>query len=319
MTATSVEPGRLPMSGLTAPIPAQVGAAQLNTRIFSQASPPLSAEDLPLGPGDLIEVSVFEVPELSNIKARIPLTGQISYPLIGALRAAGRTPGQLQEDIRTRLQDKYMHDPQVSVFVVEQRAHRISVLGAVRKGGAFTFTGPLRLADALAMAEGLAENADHILYLTRRAPPESGVAQAMTVIDLEDLARGNDGLNVELQAGDVIHVPAAGSFYVGGEVEKPGTFLLKGRTTLDQAIVAAGGLRNVAEWSDVRIYRAAPDGSTQVMKYDINDIEAGRPAPEILRNDVVLVGKSGRKSVAYGLLDFFKSIINIGVGVSRGY
>jgi protein involved in polysaccharide export with SLBB domain len=89
---------------------------------------------------------------------------------------AGRTAADLEEDIRKRLQQKYMHDPQVSVFVHERRSQRVSVLGAVKKGGVVELSGRLRLADALAMAEGLTDDADQIVYLFRRAPREAVAA-----------------------------------------------------------------------------------------------------------------------------------------------
>jgi polysaccharide export outer membrane protein len=332
---------KLPLTELpSGPIPTLSNVAALNSRILSQVSSPMSAEDLPLGPGDLIEVSVFEVEELSKLKIRVPLNGKIMFPLLGSLNAAGRTPVQIEDDIRTRLQQKYMHDPHVSVFVLEQKSHRISIIGAVRKGGVHTFTGPMRLADALAMAEGLTDEADHVIYLIRRvptgtiararagepvparagAPPPDAQAEEITVaIDLDALAGGKEDLNVPLQASDVIHVPRAGSFYVGGEVAKPGTFPLKSKTTLDQAILAAGGVRNIADWSDVRIYRTNTSGKQDILTFDLNELEKGKAGPEIQRNDVVLVGKSGAKTFAYGVIDFVKSIFNIGVGVSRGF
>ena len=69
--------------------------------------------DLPLGAGDLIEVSVFDVPELSQIKVRIPNSGQVSLPLIGGVTATGLTAVQLQAGIADQLKAKLMHDPQV--------------------------------------------------------------------------------------------------------------------------------------------------------------------------------------------------------------
>src|SRR4026208_191093 len=94
--------------------------------------------DLPIGAGDLIEVSVFEVEELSKIRLRVPLRGWVSLPLLGQIEAAGRTTAQLEDDIRDRLERRFMHDPQVSVFIHEHNSQRVSVIGAVRRGGVFT-------------------------------------------------------------------------------------------------------------------------------------------------------------------------------------
>ncbi|MGH7334125.1 MAG: polysaccharide biosynthesis/export family protein, partial [Candidatus Rokuibacteriota bacterium] len=86
-------------------------ASALNCSLLTQTTPPAEEGDLPLGPGDLIEVAVFEVPEFDKLKIRIPNGGTITLPLIGAMPAAGLTPSELQSAIRLRLQEKYIHTP----------------------------------------------------------------------------------------------------------------------------------------------------------------------------------------------------------------
>src|SRR5262249_12335985 len=202
-----------------------------------------------------------------------------------------------EEEIRSRLQKKFMHDPQVSVFLQEHNSQRISVIGAVRKGGVINLNRPLRLADALALAEGLTDDADRLVYVIRRVPmsavpagmdagagskgapaPRDGTAEVMAPIDLSELANGREDLNVALRAGDVVHVPRAGSVYVGGSVEKPGSLLLKGKTTVQQAILAAGGVKDVANWGDIRLYRKSAAGKVEVTTYDLEAFEEGKPA-----------------------------------------
>lgn len=224
-------------------------ADRLNARLFRRAVPPGTPGDLPLGPGDLIEISVVNMLELSGRKFRVPRDGSINLPLVGAVPVSGRSAAELEEDLRQRLQQRYMHNPQVSVFVHERRSQRISALGAVRKGGVLELSGRLRLADALAMAEGLADDADHVVYLFRRAPAEAvasvqgrrgdvadaaapgqapEMAEVMTAIGLEAIANGSEELNIPLEAGDVIQVPRAGWVCVGGSVVRPGSIPLAG-------------------------------------------------------------------------------------------
>jgi polysaccharide export outer membrane protein len=325
----SADPGRPPTEAGSA------SAAALNLRLMEQAARSSEESDLPVGTGDLLEISVFEVEELSKIRLRVPGRGAISLPLIGQIQAAGRTTAELEEEIRVRLQRKFMHDPQVSVFLQEHNSQRISVIGAVRKGGVFNLNRPLRLADALALAEGLTEEADRQVYVIRRAPigtvtaaagggpapagasPPKGdaIAEVMAPIDLSELADGREDLNVALRSGDVVHVPRAGSVYVGGSVERPGSFLLRGKTTAQQAILAAGGVKDVADWSDVRLYRKAPSGTVEVTVYDLDAFEQGKPAPELQRNDVVVVGKSAGKAFFYGFIDFFKGALGVAKGI----
>ncbi len=333
-------PGQ-PVTGGTAPplppgVPLDGGAAVLNSRLLNHVSPPTGDTDLPIGAGDMIEVSVFEVEELSKLKLRVPLRGTITLPLLGAISAAGRTPIELEDEIRQRLQQKYMHNPQVSVFVHEHQSQRISVIGAVRKGGVYALTSRLRLADALALAEGLTDDADQVVYLIRRLPagtvaraqagagtarasvpslPGAGTEDVMAAIDLEALAAGREELNVGLEAGDVIHVPRAGSYYVGGSVERPGSFFLKAKTTVQQAILAAGGVKDVADWEDIRLYRAKTGGEREVLTFSLKNFEKGQGAPELQKSDVVIVGKSGSKAFWYGFVNFFKGVFGLSKGL----
>jgi polysaccharide export outer membrane protein len=103
--------------------------------------------------------------------------------------------------------------------------------------------------------------------------------------------------------------------YVGGSVERPGSFLLRGKTTVQQAILAAGGVKDVADWGDVRLYRKASSGEVEVTAYDIEAFEQGKPAPELQRNDVVVVGKSAGKAFFYGVIDFFKGALGVAKGI----
>jgi polysaccharide export outer membrane protein len=334
-----------------------VGAARMTAGsrggIFRQAAGATAAPaDLPLGPGDLLEISVVDMPEMSGRRVRIPRQGTVNLPLLGEVMVAGRTSAEVEEDLRKRLQEKYMHDPQVAVFVHERRSQRVSVLGAVKKGGVFELSGRMRLADALAMAEGLTDDADQVIFLFRRAPsdvvaraaaqggaraqaasaqnaPATGQQQStpaegarpgeltdvMTTVDLEAIAAGNEELNVPLEAGDVIQVPRAGSVYVGGSVVKPGPVQLRGRTTVHQAIVAAGGPTNVAAWGDVRLYRKKPDGQVEIKTFDLDEFEAGKEVPVVQKNDVVVVGKSAIKAFFYGSLDLLRGVFGVGVGL----
>ena len=347
-----------------APAPGAAGSAgggdmsSLNRKLLQRGRPTQPAGDLPLGAGDLIEVSVVDLPELSARKVRVPREGGVKLPLLGEVPVAGQTASAVEEDLRARLQKTYMHDPQVTVFVHERRSQRISVLGAVRKGGLLELSGSVRLADALAMAEGLADDADHVVYLFRRVPadvaaqaaqasPETpglaktvpatalakpdaeaakagpgsqgggapAMADVMTTIDLEKIANGNEEFNVPLEAGDVIQVPRAGAIYVGGQVTKPGSFVLKGKTTVHQAILAAGGPTNIAALKDVRLYHTKPDGAITVDNLSLDKFEEGQASPEVKKNDVVVVGKSTGKAIFYGTLDFVRGVF----GMSKGF
>lgn len=107
-----------------------------------------------IGANDLIEINVFQVAELGRA-VRVNTQGQISLPLIGTLQAGGRTVAELEKDIAARLQQSYIQDPQVTIFIKEFTSQRVTVEGAVRKPGIYALTGKTSLLQALAMAEGL--------------------------------------------------------------------------------------------------------------------------------------------------------------------
>ena len=259
----------------------------------------------------------------------------MSLPLLGVLKATGRSARQLEDEIRGRLQ-RYMHDPQVSVFVQEYKSQQVSVFGAVKNGGVYPLVSRIRVTDALAMAGALNDDADPVIYLIRRGPIRADASPAasprseetavpadarttveeevMIPLNLESIITQKKDANLVLQAGDAIHVPRAGSYYVGGDVTKPGSFVLKGRTSLQQAIVSAGGVKPTADWDDVRVYRQNADGEARVLKFSLNDVETSESAKvfEIQKNDVVVLGQSGLKAFGYGVLQF----IRFGVGAS---
>ncbi|ACD82627.1 Periplasmic protein involved in polysaccharide export, contains SLBB domain of b-grasp fold [Methylacidiphilum infernorum V4] len=164
------------------PATAEDANSKINEIILMQASQTADKEGVPLGDGDLLEIHVADLPELSNIKTRITPAGTILLPLLGQIQVEGLTAEELHAFLKTKLGEKYLRDPQVSVSVVEMKSHRISVMGAVYKPGVYEMTNQLRVVDALGMAGGLREDASTTIYLIRspkkrkaeNSPPKAG-------------------------------------------------------------------------------------------------------------------------------------------------
>lgn len=303
----------------------------LNSRILAMANTATSLRDYSIGPSDLLEISIFDIPELSKIKTRVASEGHITLPLVGTVEAGGKTAMELEETLKTELASKYIRNPQVSVFLLEYHSQRISVLGAVKKPGVFEVSGSRTLVDMLSMAEGLTEQADQVVFLMRKVAKTSGpgtpgspqqsasdgksAQEAVVEIHLDDLlVEGKEELNVRLQAGDVVHVPKAGSVFVGGSVNKPGAYFLKGRAvTVDQAIIEAGGVSHVADFENVKIFRERGGQRKEIIEVKLSEIEQGKKGPLVMKNDVILVGKDGVKAFWFGVLDLVR------VGVGLGY
>lgn len=112
-----------------------------------------------IGPQDLLEVNVFQVAEL-NRTVRVNTSGDISLPLIGVMKAGGRTVQELEADIAKSLDAKFLQNPQVTVFVKEFTSQRVTLEGAVKTPGIYPLTGKTTLLQAIAMAQGLDPLAD---------------------------------------------------------------------------------------------------------------------------------------------------------------
>ncbi len=107
-----------------------------------------------IGQGDLLAVNVFQVPDLSSDQVRVDTSGDISLPLIGPLRAEGKTSLELSEDIRAQLAQRYLRDPRVSVGVQETASEKVTIDGAVTEPGVYQMKGQTTLMQAIAMAKG---------------------------------------------------------------------------------------------------------------------------------------------------------------------
>lgn len=169
-------------------------------------TPKPSIDDYRLGMHDLIEISVFQVPELSRT-VRVNAAGKVSLPMIGTVVAGGLTTGELEEEIAKKLAANYLQDPQVSVFVKEGVSQRVVIEGHVKKNGVFALAGRTTLLQAIAMAEGLGPLANENEVKIFRQLDDG--RKEMLVFDLENIrigraedpvVKGNDVVVVEASA-----------------------------------------------------------------------------------------------------------------------
>lgn len=118
-----------------------------------------SQRDYRIGPFDRLEIDVFGVEELRR-EVQADASGRVSFPLAGSIEAGGMTPGQLAEEISTRLRGNYVRDPQVTVNLRETASSLVTVEGAVREPGTYPVLGRMTLVRAIAAAKGVSETAD---------------------------------------------------------------------------------------------------------------------------------------------------------------
>jgi polysaccharide export outer membrane protein len=296
--------------------------AETNQRIHQLASAfEVRGSDYRIGSGDLLRIEVFDVPDLSR-EVRVSESGFISLPLLPVrVRAGGLTAFQLEEKLAELLQaNGLVRNPQVSVFVKEQRSQPITVIGAVRNPLVYQAIRQTTLLEVLSQAGGIADDAGSVVIVTRPSPapaepaeagaaPEDGnsaeAAQAQTiVIKLRDLLESGDPrYNIPLQGGDVVSVPRAGIVYVVGAVEQPGGFVLQTDSeemTALKAIALARGLSSTARPDDAVVLRKDPvSGQKTEIEVDLKKVMA-RKAEDIrlYPNDILFVPDStGKKAL----------------------
>ena len=113
-------------------------------------------QDYQIGPHDLLEIEVFRVEEFSRT-VRVNSRGSISLPLLGSIEAAGKSSHELENFIAKKLQDNFLQEPHVSVFIKEYASQKVTLEGEVQKPGLYALTGRTTVLQAIAMAEGLTE------------------------------------------------------------------------------------------------------------------------------------------------------------------
>lgn len=247
-----------------------------------------------IGPDDLLQISVFEVPEL-NQRVRVSQDGSISLPLLGRVDINGLTQQGAADKLTGLLQAKYVRNPQLTIFIEEYRSRQVAVIGAVTSPKNYELVGHKNLLQVLSMAGGLTNAAGDQAFILREKPDGGSTTIA---IDLEDLiGRGNQELNIPIEPNDVINIPIDREVrvFVMGRVNNPGpvTAKLSQGLTLFQAIAGAGGLAQGAKETAITVSRKDKAGSETKFKVSLKDIIKGKKVDMRLQEgDVVYVPES---------------------------
>lgn len=256
-------------------------------------APAAAGSSYVIGPRDLLEIKVFEVPDL-NGERTVGSEGTISFPPIGDIRVGGLTVGDAERYLKRLLEEKYFQRATVSVLVREFRSKPISVIGAVKKPGNLGFSGRWTLLEAITAAGGLAENHGSVIYVLRRA---SNGLSTQIEISVEDLmVKGDPKVNVPIFANDLINVASTIEItvYCLGEVGQPGavTFKSTERITLLSAVARAGGLSERAS-PKILVKRGSGGEQEQELSVDYRRILAGKdPDFRLEDGDVIVVKES---------------------------
>lgn len=244
-----------------------------------------------IGPRDLLEISVFGHPELST-RVRVSEEGKISFPLVGEVEIGGLTKTEVESRLNQLLREKYLQDPQVTIFILEYESKKVSVLGAVRTPGDYELIGRQTVLQIIAKAGGFTPDAGDEIVVIRE---NNGGTKKSLRIPIEDLIlKGDAQWDIPLQPNDVVNIPIDEIvyIYVTGQVRNPGRLEVKKSNipTLLRAIAQAGGFAERASKGSVKIKRIDETGKEQTIKVNVKDIEKGkRKDIQLNENDVVIV------------------------------
>lgn len=246
-----------------------------------------------LGPGDLLELNVYNVPEL-NTKARVSNSGDVYLPLIDYVHVGDLTQEEAQELVEKRLEDGgFVRNPHVTIFVDEATSQGVTVLGEVNKPGIYPALADHKLYQIISEASGFTASASRKIAILRR-----GQADPIHIELPRNLADDASG-NVDVLPGDTITVPRAPIIYVVGDVGRPSGLLVdNGQLTVLQALALAGGTNRTAKMGGARIIRKTPAGMTETNLQLKKMLEAKAPDVTLQADDILFVPVSGARVAA---------------------
>ena len=255
------------------------------------------APKITIGPGDLLDVEVFDTPELSGT-TRVNQNGEANLVVLGTVRLAGLTANQAARKIEEELRTKgLMIAPHVSVSIAEYASQGATLAGEVKSPGIFPTLGTRRLMDMIALAGGPTPLAGKVATIIHRNDPTHPIN-----VRLASNPSGlSDQQNPVILPGDTIVLGKAGIVYVLGSVNKPGGYLVDNNEhiSLMQAMSLAGGWTLTAATSQVLLIRKVPEGREEI-KLDMKHVAYGKQADlKVLDGDIVYVPNSFGKTLGY--------------------
>jgi polysaccharide export outer membrane protein len=267
----------------------------LATAISLAAQQPLGME-YRIGPKDLLEVTAMGVPEINKFVVRVSEDGKITLPLLGEVDVNNLTRSEVEKKLVAILGEKYLVNPQVTVFIREYKSKQVSVLGAVEKPGPYELLGRQTVLSLISQAGGMTRDAGNEIIVIRQFADGTSTSIHISVDDL--FFKGDAKLNIPLEPGDIVTIPVDKIvvIYVFGQVKNPGALQVKKSNipTLLQAIAQAGGFSDRASRGNIKIRRKDAAGKDIEITVNAKDILKGKIKNDVplLENDTVYVPES---------------------------
>lgn len=261
----------------------------------ARAAEQASSAEYRVGPKDLLEVTALGVAEIQKLVVRVSEDGRITLPLLGEVDVNNLTQSEVERKLVRILGEKYLVNPQVTVFILEYKSKRVNILGAVEKPGPYELLGRQTLMSIISQAGGMTRDAGNEIIVLRQLADGSATSIRISVDDL--FVKGDAKLNLALEPNDIVNIPVdkVVTIYVFGQVKNPGALQVKksGLPSLTQAIAQAGGFSDRAARGSVRIRRKTASGQEIEIKVNARDILKGKLKDiPLMENDTVYVPES---------------------------
>ncbi len=272
-----------------------------------------------LGKGDILNISVYDEPDLTMDNVPVRPDGHISFPLVGDVLAEGRSVDELTADLTQRL-GQYLLSAKVTVAVQQFNSLNYTIAGEVVKPGVYPLQTNVSLVDAIAKAGGLNKgqyraSSVELADLTHAFVSREGKVLPVDFVRL--LRQGDMRFNVQLQSGDYISIPSGLSkeVYVIGEVNLPNLFAFREEMPLSRTVAIAEGFTQDADLSRIHVIRGSLANPTLIVA-DYNQVIAGQAQDVQLEpGDIVFVPATGLATWARMLDKIVPTITALQTGI----
>ncbi|HEX3470941.1 MAG TPA: polysaccharide biosynthesis/export family protein [Silvibacterium sp.] len=278
--------------GQTDPVQSDPAQAQTASPANTDRAP-----NIAIGPGDQLDIEVFDTPELSG-STRVSQTGEVNLTVLGNIQVAGLTPNQAARKIESELKSRgILIDPHVTVSIAEYASQGATLTGEVHTPGVYPTLGSRRLLDMIALAGGVTTTAGRTATILHR--DDSQHPRNIALVSNNNSLGAQE--NPVILPGDTIVIGKAGIIYILGDVGKAGGFLIDNneRLSLIQALTLAGGWTRTSAQSKVILIRQVPEGREEI-KLDLSHVVHGEQADiKVSNGDILFVPSSIGKIFAY--------------------
>ena len=254
---------------------------------------------LRIGPGDLIEASIYGVSDFKQ-EGRVSDSGEVTLPLIGVLHLGGLTVDDAQAKVTQALVTRgYFRDPHVTILIKDFASQGISVMGEVERPGVYPAMSTRRLYDLFSLAGGFTPKAGKTVMITHRDHPTEQETVSLTGDPAKSMTS-----NVAVYPGDTIVVSKAGIVYVVGDVGRPGGFVMENgeKMTVLQAIAMAQGVNRTAAVGSARLIRRS-SGKPEEIKVQLKGIMSAKADDvDLMPEDILFIpGSMAKNAMRRGL------------------